>query len=150
MRTAIAIALLIAAAPASAQLLKCVGKDGKVEYAAQCPPGTKEQQTGIRNDPGAIKSAPPPQQKSLAEREAEFRKRQMEGAEAREKADKKATESAQNQEACMNAKATLAALQGGERVSKIDPKTGERLFIQDDERPAEVARAQALVKNNCQ
>ena len=74
--TAIAVVLMIAAVPASAQMLKCVGKDGKVEYATQCPPGSQEQQTGIRNQPGAIKSAPPAQQKSMAEREADFRKRQ--------------------------------------------------------------------------
>jgi hypothetical protein len=149
-RAAIAFALMIAAVPASAQLLKCVSKDGKVEYAAQCPPGTKEQQTGIKNDPGAIKSAPAPQQKSLAEREAEFRKRQLEGAEKREKGEKKAAETAQNQEACLNAKTNLQALQEGQRISKVDPKTGERVFVMDDERPAEIARAQALVKSNCQ
>jgi hypothetical protein len=148
-KTAIAVALLIAAVPASAQMLKCVGKDGKVEYAAQCPPGTKEQQTGIKNEPGAIKPVAPTQQKSLAEREADFRKRQTEGAETRQKDEKKAAETAQNQEACLNAKANLAALQEGHRVTTVDPKTGERVFVEDAQRPAEIARAQGLVTNNC-
>jgi hypothetical protein len=145
----VALALLIAAVPVSAQMLKCVSKDGKVEYATQCPPGTTEQQTGIRNQPGAIKSAPPAQQKSLAEREAEFRKRQTEATESRQKEEQKAAESAQNREACLNAKANLAALQEGQRVSRVDPKTGERVFVEDAERPAEIARAQSLVANNC-
>ncbi len=150
MKTVIAVAVLIAAFPAgSAQMLKCIGKDGKVEYAAQCPPGTKEQQTGIRNEPGAIKSAPPAQQKSLAEREADFRKRQTEGAEARKKDEEKAAETAQNRDACLNAKANLAALQEGHRVTTVDPKTGERVFVEDAQRPAEIARAQGLVTNNC-
>jgi hypothetical protein len=140
---------MIAAVPASAQMLKCVGKDGRVEYAAQCPPGTTEQQTGIRNQPGAIKSAPPAQQKSMAEREADFRKRQTESAEARQKEEKKAAETAQNREACLNAKANLAALQEGQRVSKVDPKTGERVFVSDQERPGEIAKAQSLVASNC-
>ena len=149
MKTAIVIALLIAAAPASAQLLKCVGKDGKVEYANQCPPGTKEQQTGIRNDPGAIKSAPASKQKSLAEREAEFRKRHSESPEDKKKAEQKAAEGAVSREQCENARANLKGLQEGQRVVRMDPKTGERIFVQDDERPAEIARAQKAVDANC-
>jgi hypothetical protein len=148
-KTIVAVVSMIAAVPASAQMLKCVGKDGKVEYATQCPPGTKEQQTGIRNQPGAIKSAPPAQQKSLAEREAEFRKRQTEASEARQKEEQKTAEAAQNREACLNAKANLAALQEGQRVSKVDPRTGERVFVEDAQRPAEIARAQSLVESNC-
>jgi hypothetical protein len=146
MKTAIAIGLLIAAVPASAQMLKCVGKDGKVEYASQCPPGTTEQQTGIRNEPGKITT---PQQKSLADREADFKKRQMEGAEDRKKSEQKAAETAANREACDNARANLKGLQEGQRVVRMDPKTGERIFVQDAERPAEVARAQKAVDTNC-
>ena len=146
MKTAIALALMIAAAPASAQMLKCVGKDGKVEYSTQCPPGTKEQQTGIRNDPGKITSSP---QKSLAEREADYKKRQMEGADDRKKSEQKAAETAARKEACDNARANLAGLQGGQRMVRVDPKTGERIFVQDNERPAEMERAQKAVDTNC-
>jgi len=150
-KTAIALALTIAALPASAQMLKCVGKDGKVEYAAQCPTGTKQVDTGIRNAPAAPSSkAPAAQPKTTAEREAEFKKRQLEGAEAREKAEKKASETAQNREACDNARGNLKALQEGQRITKIDPKTGERLFVEDADRPAEIAKAEQLVKSNCQ
>jgi hypothetical protein len=137
---------MIAAAPASAQMLKCVGKDGKVEYAAQCPSGTKEQQTGIRNEPGKMTA---PQQKSLADREADFKKRQMEVADDRKKGEQKAAETAANREACDNARANLRGLQEGQRVVRMDPKTGERIFVQDDERPAEIARAQKSVDTNC-
>lgn len=150
MKTAIALALIFAVFPASAQMLKCVSKDGKVEYAAQCPTGTKEQETGIKNAPSAPSKGSAPQQKSLAEREAEFRKRQIESTEAREKAAKKTSETEQNREACLNAKANLSAIQDGQRISKIDPKTGERVFVEDADRPAEIARAQKLVQTNCQ
>ena len=146
MKTAIAVALMIAAMPASAQMLKCVGKDGKVEYATQCPPGTKEQQTGIRNDPGKITSTP---QKSFAEREADYKKRQTERADDRKKGDEKAAETAARDEACSNARANLRGLQEGQRVVRMDPKTGERIFVQDNERPAEIARAQKAVETNC-
>jgi len=73
-KSAIALLMMLAPIAAHGQLLKCVGKDGKVEYASQCPPDTKEIQTGIRNVPSA--SPPAATQKSLAEREADFKKSQ--------------------------------------------------------------------------
>jgi hypothetical protein len=145
-KTAIALVLLIAAAPASAQMLKCIGKDGKVEYATQCPPGTKEQQTGIRNEPGKITTPP---QKSAVEREADYKKRKAESVEDKKKAEEKAAETAVTREQCDNARANLKGLQEGQRVVRLDPKTGERIFVQDEERPAEIARAQKAVDANC-
>jgi hypothetical protein len=146
-KTAIALSvMMIAAVPASAQMLKCVGKDGKVEYATQCPSGTTEQQTGIRNTPGKITSPP---QKSMAEREADYKKRQAESTDDRKKGEQKSAETAAQKEACDNARANLAGLQGGQRVVRIDPKTGERIFVQDEQRPAEIARAQKAIDTNC-
>ena len=81
MTAAIAFVSMLAVVPAYGQMLKCVGKDGKVEYASQCPPGSKESQTGIKNNPGSPTPSAAPKQKSMAEREAEFKKRQAEQAE---------------------------------------------------------------------
>jgi alpha-ketoglutarate-dependent taurine dioxygenase len=143
------IALLIVLAPVAAhgQLLKCVGTDGKVEYASQCPPDTKEIQTGIRNVP--LASPPAATQKSLAEREADFRKRQTEGTEARQKNDAKAAEKSEQREACERARTNLKGLQEGQRIVQVDPKTGERVFLEDANRPAEIARAQKAADSNC-
>ncbi len=73
MKFIIALFLVLAPFAANGQMLKCVSKDGKVEYASQCPDGTKEIQTGIKNTPGQSASKNAPQQKTLAEREADFR-----------------------------------------------------------------------------
>jgi hypothetical protein len=129
------------------QLLKCIGTDGSVEYASQCPSGTKEIQTGIKNVPSASPSST--QQKSFAEREAEFRKRQIEGQDARQKDEKKAAEDQERRAACEQARTYLKSLQVGNRIARIDPKTGERVFLEDPDRPAEVARAQRAVDSNC-
>ncbi|HTE14742.1 MAG TPA: DUF4124 domain-containing protein, partial [Burkholderiales bacterium] len=70
---------------AQAQIMKCVGKDGRIEFASNCPPGTKQQDTGVGNKPApapapaaskesAKENAVAP--KSLADRDAESRKRQ--------------------------------------------------------------------------
>ena len=142
------VLLTLALAPviAQAQILKCVGAGGRVEFASSCPPGTKAESTGIRNNPAAASSGP---QKSLAERDAEFRKRRTEQQEAVKKADEKAQENADRNQNCESAQAYLRSLQTGQRIVKNDPKTGERVFLEDADRAAEEARAQRAVDANC-
>lgn len=151
MKAAIGILVLLVPIAAHGQLLKCISPDGRVEYAADCPAGTKEVQTGIRTtrDGPSSSGAASPQQKSLAEREAEFRKRQMESAEAQKKDQAKASELAQNRENCERARIYLRSLQDGHRISQIDPRTGERVFLEDSARTGEIARAQSAVDSNC-
>jgi uncharacterized protein DUF4124 len=146
-KSAIALLIMLAPIAANGQLLKCVGKDGKVEYASQCPPDTKEIQTGIRNVPSA--SPPEATQKSLAEREADFKKRQMEGADARQKEEKKTAEAADQRYACDNARSYLKALQEGQRIARTDPKTGERIYREDSEYASETVKAQRAVSEFC-
>ena len=147
MKSAIALLIMLAPIAAHGQLLKCVGKDGKVEYASQCPADTKEIQTGIRNVPSA--SPPAATQKSLAEQEADFKKRQMEGADARQKDEKKTAEIADQRYACDNARSYLKALQEGQRITRTDPKTGERVYREDSEYASETAKAQRAVSDLC-
>jgi hypothetical protein len=150
-KAAIALIMLLAPFAAQGQLLKCVGPDGRVEYATECQPGAKEVQTGIRStrEGPSSSGAASPQQKSAAEQEAEFRKRQLEGAEAQKKEEAKATELAQNRENCERARIYLQSLQDGHRIAQIDPKTGERVFLDDPDRPAEIARAQKAADSWC-
>lgn len=142
------VILAVATLPftAHAQIMKCVGAGGRVEFAAACPPGTKAEPTGIRNNPGAAAATP---QKSLAERDADFRKRKLEQQEATKKGDEKAQETADRKQNCATAQSYLRSLQSGNRIGKTDPKTGERVFLEDNERTAETARAQRAVDTNC-
>lgn len=142
------VALALAALPLAthAQIMKCVGAGGRVEFAASCPPGTKAENTGIRNAPAA---APANQQKTLAERDAEFRKRQADQQEAAKKAEEKTQEAADRRQNCETAQSYLRSLQAGNRIGRTDPKTGERVFLEDNERAAEIARAQRAADTNC-
>ena len=158
MKTIIALAATLFATAAHGQLLKCVGKDGRVEYATQCPAGTREQSTGIKNTPApapapgpaaAPSGAPGAKPQSLAERDADFRKRQAEQQEAETKEAKKTAEAAQRQRACEDSQSYLKNLQSGNRVARIDPKTGERVFLEDAQYAAEIAAAQKVVDANC-
>ena len=151
MKAAIALLILLAPVAAQGQLLKWIGKDGGIEYATQCPPGTQEQQTGIKStrEGPSSSDATSPQQKSIAEREAEFRKRQMEAQDARQKDEKKAAEDKVDRANCEQAQIYLKSLQVGNRIARVDPQTGERVFLEDSDRPAELARAQRAVDSNC-
>lgn len=140
----LAVALLPVAA--HAQIMKCVGANGRVEFAAACPPGTKAQDTGIRNAPAAAPAGP---QKSLAERDADFRKRTTEQQEAAKKNEEKAQQTADQKQNCEAAKSYLSSLQSGNRIGKTDPATGERVFMEDNERATEMARAQRAADSSC-
>src|SRR5689334_9290195 len=124
------VAMLIALLPAyaAAQVNRCIDASGKVVgYASECPSGTRAEQTNIKSAPGASSST----QKSLAERDAEFRKRQIEKEEAETKAGKKMAEATDRKRACEDARSYLKALEEGQRVMRVDPKTGERVYLGD-------------------
>ena len=147
MKTLLAI-LAVATLPfaAHAQIMKCVGAGGRVEFASTCPAGTKAESTGIRNNPGAAAATP---QKSLTERDADFRKRKVEQQETAKKGDEKTQETADRKQNCESAQAYLRSLQSGTRIGKTDPTTGERVFVEDAERGSEIARAQRAADGNC-
>jgi hypothetical protein len=133
---------------ASAQVNRCLDASGKaVAYSAgECPPGTRSEQTNIRNAPSAPGAAA---QKSAAEREADFRKRQVEKQEAATKSEQKDAEAAQRKSACENARVHLKQLQERQRITRTDPKTGERTFLSDAEYPKEIAIAEKSIAQNC-
>ncbi len=130
---------------AHAEIVKWVDDKGKVHYSDQPPATAKTPKTlNIKNQPGA--SAPA--QKSLADQELEFRKRQMEAEDAAKKAaeDKKQAETAQQN--CASARANLKMLQDGVRMTKYNEK-GERVFLDDADRAKAIAEAQRAVSDWC-
>ena len=148
----IILAALVMAAPAAvhAQLVKCVSKDGKVEYARDCPTGTTEQKIRSSTGPaGGATATPAPAQQSMAERDAAFKKRQIEQQEAASKDAKKAAEEQQRREACTNAQVYAKNLEEGIRITRTDPKTGERVFLEDAERAKELTAARQRVAQHC-
>jgi hypothetical protein len=84
--------------------------------------------------------APTKGPKTLAEREAEYRAR----SKMREEQDKKDAAEAQRQrdlaQHCQDARDMRAHVESGIRIAKVDAK-GERSFMTDEERAAQLARA---------
>ena len=145
-------AAMLVAGAAAGQILECVDAKGNKEYAQTCPPGTVKETKLMKGGTGASSprtGASAPATKSLAERDAEFRKRNMERQEAEAKAEKAKAESKDAERNCNNARSQLRALQEGQRIARFDPNTGERSFLSDEDRPAEIANAQKAVDSWC-
>ncbi len=149
MKAILGLIMMVLSAGAYGQLLKCISKDGRIEYASQCPPGTRQEATGIKSAPASSAPSSAAPQKSLAEQDAEFRKRMTEKQEAEAKEAKKAGEGEQRRRACEDARAYVKNLQAGNRIVRVDPKTGERSYLEDAQYAAEIAAAQRSVDSNC-
>ena len=149
-------ALMMLNLGAQAQIMKCIGKDGRIEFASSCPPGTKQMDTGVSNKP-APASTPARDEKgtskggtgSLADREADFRKRQTEQKESATKAEQTAQENADRKRACESAQSNIQALRAKQRMFRIDPKTGERIIYDDADYARELPVAERQAAENC-
>jgi hypothetical protein len=163
MKTIVALLMITMSGMAAGQINKCVDKSGKaVAYgnAGECPAGSRAEQMAIKPapaqapaaTPGAAPAATPgqaPAQKSLADREADFRKRQVEKQEAEAKAQKTTADTERRRQACEQNQGYLKSLQSGQRIATTDPKTGERSYLSDSDYAGELARARQAVEASC-
>ncbi|MFM2398738.1 MAG: hypothetical protein RL341_895 [Pseudomonadota bacterium] len=85
---------------------------------------------------------------TTAEREADFQKRKKAEAEAADKAAKEAAVAKEKQQACTSNRNNLAALESGQRIARPNAK-GEREFLDDSGRAAEIARAKESIAKAC-
>jgi len=139
---------LLAATTAGAQIYECTDAQGNKEFAQVCPPGTVQQtqksSAGVTSSTSSPASAP----KSIAEQEAEFRKRALEKKEAEAKAAKDAADAKRAEDECNKARANLEALETGQRIT-IPGANGERTYLEDADRPAQIASAKEAVDSWC-
>lgn len=153
----LALAASSLAVPSLAQQYKWVDKNGRTQYGDTPPAGVNA--TRIKG-PSAPASAPAPEGKAAAkdakakrpltpaEQDAEFRKRQAEGQKSREKEEKAAQEAEAKRSNCSSAQEQLRMLESGQRVARTNEK-GERYFIEDDQRAADIAKARKSVSDWC-
>ena len=149
MKLALLITGALLAAPASAQVYKCVDASGKTVYS-QSPCAAGQSSKTISRSAPADEAAPEakPGAKPPANPEQEYRKRQAERADADKKAAEEEAKTKQRQEACSRAREALAQFDMGGRFAGVDAK-GERYFYDDNRVAQEKARAQQLVSDNC-
>ncbi len=131
-----------------AQVFECVNARGAREFAQVCPPGTVRQRQVGRSDE-APAAAPAAEPKSPALLEIEFRKRAQERQDAEARAADERSKKEDAERNCNQARSQLRALQDGQRMQRVDPDTGERVVLGDEDRAADAARQQALVEQWC-
>lgn len=149
MKTACFLVAALVAAPASAQVYKCVDASGKTVYSQQpCPAGESSKVIRRAPPPEAEAPAAKPGGKPPASPEQDYRKRQAERAEADKKSAEEEAKAKQRQEACNRAREAMAQFDMGGRFAGVDAK-GERYFYDDNRIAQERARAQQMVSENC-
>jgi hypothetical protein len=108
---------------------------------------------------GAENTVPPPagaaeipraagSSKTLAEQEADFRKRSAEREKAAQKAAQDEAQAGERAAACAQAKGYLQMIEGGTRLMRPDAE-GNRNFMDEDQRAAEIQKTQEVIAKNC-
>jgi hypothetical protein len=151
MLKALVFATILAFTGAALAQYKWTDKNGRVQYGDTPPSGANA--TALRPPP--TQAAEPEPKKpsarsgpaSIAEKDAEFRKRQQEAEKEREKQAHARQEADEKRENCVRAQEALRALQTG-RVTRIDAK-GERQFLDDSQIAQETARARQSAQQWC-
>ena len=145
-RTLVAACLVAAlgAMPAWATMYKWTDAQGRTVYSDQPPP------TNVKSE--QVRPPPPPANpnaaKELAQREADYRKRQTDSAEAASKAETERVDNAQRTENCALAKAQLRQLSENQVAMYRYNDKGQREVMDDDARGRERARVTAFIRDN--
>lgn len=130
---------------AAAATYKWTDAQGRTVYSDQPPPSTNVKTEQLRPPPPP---ANPNAAKELAEREAEYRKKQTDSAQAAAKAEKARADDAKRAEACAQAKGQLAQLSQSQVLIYRYNDKGEREAMDDAALARERARVNAFLKDN--
>lgn len=149
MKYSLAIFLLLCGFNTHAALNKWVDAEGKVHYSDTPPVDTKVKKLRSSSAPDPVTStndvAAP---KSLAEREAEWKKSQQSKAEAEQKAAQKKEQELAQQKNCEAARSNLATLENSPALVTYNAQ-GERTYLDDTARAQRIEEARQAIKNNC-
>lgn len=158
----LSIALLFStAAPVLGQIYSWTDEQGRRQISDRPPDGTVKDlkvKGGRANGPAAPStstSTPVPAKgderkgQTLNEKALDFNKRQLEREESRVKQEKAEAEAKERAQRCDQAQAYVRNLQAGGRATRLDPKTGERLFLDEKERERELADARRSADSWC-
>jgi len=168
--TVLAAAALLATALAAPAVAQWAWKDdnGRTVYSDRPPPSSikadrivrqpANAQTVLPAQPAPAADAAPkatpdtraaqPAPRSVAEQEMEFRKRQQERADAEKKAQDEQNKAAAKAAECERARGYLRAIEEGQRVVRTDA-AGNREFLDDSQRAAEVDRTRRIIQSSC-
>lgn len=144
--TALLVASLLAA-PASAQIYKYKDASGRIVVTDKPPPGMAQRKSQPSEEPAPESDAAPqaapaaaPDAKPATDPKLEARRKEQEAKLKAEADEKQKAYERQLKEFCDQNRRYLAALEGGQRVARFNASTGEREFLEDAQRNAEIER----------
>lgn len=121
---------------------------GKIHYSDAPPPDARDVRSLKSPAKGEATSAPTAKPRTAAEMEMDFRKRQNDAKDAGIKAAKEQEEAEQRRSMCQTLRSNLATLQSGVQVARTSEK-GEREFIDDTQRAADIEKIRAQLEQAC-
>ena len=131
------------AGTAAAALYKWTDAQGRIVYSDQ-PPAANVKTEQLRAPPPA---ANPNAAKEFAQREAEYRKKQADAAEAAAKAEKERIDGTKLAESCAQARGQLKQLSESQLAVYRYNEKGEREIMDDDARGRERAKVNAFIRD---
>ena len=146
-----AIAIFLATATVAAQVFKWIDKDGKVNFSDTPPPAeaVKGEAKKLTVLPAANTPTPAPAKVKIAVDQAkEAEKKKTELADKAKKDEAAEQNAKQNEERCKDAKRYLSTLDSGTPIRQSND-AGERVFMNDEQRASETARAKIAVTESC-
>ncbi len=156
MKNCLLVILMLVTCHAYAGVSKWLDENNHVHYSDQPPPpNAKARKLAPVADPGTgaesdatTESGGANTPKTIAEREAEWRKGQNAKREAAEKADREQAKLDVNKANCKNAEHRLKVLQSGIRITDVDDK-GERFFLSDEELQQRISSVKSDMEAYC-
>lgn len=150
------ISLVLASTNAVSAPIKWVDESGRVHYSDVPPPPdantkilrTTSNITSSSNTTGSESSNTPAAPKTTAEREAELKKEQQAKKEASDKAAKQQAASEAKKDYCSTLRQNLTVLQEDIRIMDVDA-SGNRSFLEDEQRLQRIAKIQQDISTNC-
>ena len=158
-----ALGLLLACGSAQAQLYHYKDASGRTVYS-DTPPPPETPAGNILKTPKVVQAAPgavapadakdgkdgkdgkATAPKTTAEREADYKKRMAEAEKKGKEDAQKTAQETQRKAQCASLQSNISALQSGQRMRKFDAN-GNAYFVDDNERAADIAKAQAELAN---
>ena len=152
--TLFAAILALACGTAQAQAFRWVDKDGKVRYGDTPPPGVKA--TPMKGSAGGVAPPPPASAAKDAKGDAKvpvdpaqaFNERQLKAKEEAAKAEKEHADAETRKKNCDRSQGFLRSLDAGQRISTTNAQ-GERSFLEDAGRQAQIEETRAEIAKNC-
>lgn len=140
--------LLLNTAIAKQKYYKWTDENGSIHYSTEKPDNTRTDELDVNTRQPDIPAQPV--KSETIEREDSKQPKEKSYLEQRRAKKQKARKLAQeNHERCLDAKHIVNRYQQQVRMSRIDRKTGEKIYLDDDKRARIIKSAQQAVRKYC-